>query len=347
MQIMPCPVLFAQVKMCKFCGKKHAMRKESCPALGKTCNKCHNENHFSVKCQSINLVENESYSDTTDEDELWLNAVHANKTTLTAVMNANNCSIRFQLDSGAQTNTIQKKYVRKEQVRPSSSTLRVYDSTPLKTLGEVDLPVTNPKSNEVMNVTFAVVSNKLQSLLGLQVIQKMNLITVNDEKFISMVDTTSDLGDLGEATLVVDNEVQPKTLPCRKLPLAIKDRDKSELDKLVDRGILVPVTTPTRWVSQMAVVHKANGKLRICIDPQALNSALLREHYKLSTLDDILPKLQKAKLFSKLDIKEAYWHVKLDDRSSLLTTMITPFGRYRWSRLPFGNLPEKTYRSFW
>lgn len=164
-------------------------------------------------------------------------------------MNANNCSIRFQLDSGAQTNTIQKKYVRKEQVRPSSSTLRVYDSTPLKTLGEVDLPVTNPKSNEVMNVTFAVVSNKLQSLLGLQVIQKMNLITVNDEKFISMVDTTSDLGDLGEATLMEDNEVQPKTLPCQKLPLAIKDRVKSELDKLEDRGILVPVTTPTRWVS--------------------------------------------------------------------------------------------------
>lgn len=133
------------------------MRKESCPAWGKTCSKYHKENHFSVKCQSINLVENESYSDTTDEDELWLNAVHANETTLTSVMNVNNCSIRFQLDSGAQTNTIQKKYVRKEQVRPSSSTLRVYDSTPLKTLGEVDLPVTNPKSNEVMNVTFAVV----------------------------------------------------------------------------------------------------------------------------------------------------------------------------------------------
>lgn len=39
-------------------------------------------------------------------------------------------------------------------------------------------------------------------------------------------------------------------------------------------------------------------------------------------------------LFSKLDIIEAY--VKLDDRLSMLTTMITPFGRYRWSKLPFG-----------
>lgn len=46
-------------------------------------------------------------------------------------------------------------------------------------------------------------------------------------------------------------------------------------------------------------------KWKICIHPQALTSALLCEHYKLPTLDDILPKLQKAKLCSKLDIKKA------------------------------------------
>lgn len=38
----------------------------------------------------------------------------------------------------------------------------------------------------------------------------------------------------------------------------------------------------------------------------------------------------------QLDMKEAYWHAKLDNESSLLTTMITPFGWYRWQRLPFG-----------
>lgn len=104
------------------------------------------------------------------------------KNTLTAVMNMNNCSVH--VDSGKQTNTIHKKYVRKEQVRPSSSTLCVIDLTPLKTLRVVHLPVSNPKSNKVMHITFAVVCNELQSLLGLQVIQKMNLITVNDEMFI-------------------------------------------------------------------------------------------------------------------------------------------------------------------
>lgn len=52
-----------------------------------------------------------------------------------------------------------------------------------------------------------------------------------DEKFILMVDTKS---DFGEATLDVEDEVQPNTLPCRKLPLLIKDRVKTERDKYVD-----------------------------------------------------------------------------------------------------------------
>jgi hypothetical protein len=76
--------------------------------------------------------------------------------------------------------------------------------------------------------------------------------------------------------------------------------------------------------------------LRICIDPQPLNEALMREHFKMPTLDDVLPQLHNAKIFTKRDVKEAFWHVQLDEESSLLTTMITPFGRYRWSRLPFG-----------
>ena len=84
----------------------------------------------------------------------------------------------------------------------------------------------------------------------------------------------------------------------------------------------------------MAVVHKRDGKLRICVD--RLNAALKREHYRLTMLDDVLPELKDAKVFSKLDVREAYWHVRLDEPSSELTTMNTPFGRYMWKRLPFG-----------
>ena len=53
---------------------------------------------------------------------------------------------------------------------------------------------------------------------------------------------------------------------------------------------MCPVNEPTKWVSQMATVRKANGKLRLCIHPQPLNVALIRKHYKLPTFDDVLPK---------------------------------------------------------
>ena len=76
------------------------------------------------------------------------------------------------------------------------------------------------------------------------------------------------MGDPGEATFRIHETVPPKILPCRKVPLAIRDDVKKELDRLIEKGVLVPVTKPNEWVSQMAVVHKRDGKLRICIDPQ-------------------------------------------------------------------------------
>ena len=50
----------------------------------------------------------------------------------------------------------------------------------------------------------------------------------------------------------------------------------------------------------------------------------------------MLPKLSKAKVFSTLDAKDGFYQVGLDEESSLKTTFWTPFGRYRYLRLPFG-----------
>ena len=87
----------------------------------------------------------------------------------------------------------------------------------------------------------------------------------------------------------------------------------------------------------MAVVRKSNGKLRICIDPQPLNTALMREHYRLTTLEDVLPKLANARIFSKLDIREAYYASQakrefepIDHDDNTIRTI------FRWTRLPFG-----------
>ena len=63
---------------------------------------------------------------------------------------------------------------------------------------------------------------------------------------------------------------------------------------------------------------------------------LLQERNQLPVLEDILPELTKVRVFSTVDLKSGYWHCVLAPESSVLTTFATPYGRYRWIRLPFG-----------
>lgn len=84
--------------------------------------------------------------------------------------------------------------------------------------------------------------------------------------------------------------------PPRKVSVALRDRLKEELDKLVREKVINPVTEPTNWVSSLVLVNKPE-KLRICIDPQDLNKALLRAHYPLPTIEDVATRLCKTKVF--------------------------------------------------
>ena len=114
---------------------------------------------------------------------------------------------------------------------------------------------------------------------------------------------------------------------------------KPELQKLVDDEVIAPVTKPTPWVSALLVTTKKDGGLRLCIDPKPLNRALQRSTYYMPTIDDVLPKLANAKVFSTFDAKSAFWMLKLDEPSSYLTTFETPFGRFRWLRCCYGISP--------
>ena len=82
--------------------------------------------------------------------------------------------------------------------------------------------------------------------------------------------------------------------------------------------------------------RKPSGKIRVCLDPKDLNKAILRDHHVTPTLEDILPLFKDAKYFSIVDAKSGYWNVELDEESSYLTTFNSPFGRYRFLRMPVG-----------
>ena len=136
--------------------------------------------------------------------------------------------------------------------------------------------------------------------------------------------------------LRIDEAVVPVVMPSRRVPVSVQSSLKTELDRLTDMQVITPVDEPTPWVNQMVATRKKTGEMRICIDPKELNKALLRERYILPIIEDSLHELGESRIFSKADLSSGYWHVKLDDESSLLTTFQTCFGRYRWLCLPFG-----------
>lgn len=67
-----------------------------------------------------------------------------------------------------------------------------------------------------------------------------------------------------------------------------------------------------------------------------LNEAVKRQHYSSPTPEDVYSKLTGKTIFTILDEKDGYWQIKLDESSSKLCTFNTPWGRYRFLRLPFG-----------
>ena len=67
----------------------------------------------------------------------------------------------------------------------------------------------------------------------------------------------------------------------------------------------------------------------------------------MPTLDDFLPELTEAKIFSVLVVKSGFWHIELDKSSSKLTTFGMPYERYRWSRMPFGIAPAPEIFQRW
>ena len=363
-----------KVIQCKFCAQKHERNREKCPAWQKSCKLCSGLNHFAACCENksskpvsssksktqkskkaVHCVDECSESESESERIGSVNAVDGkcrqpSKDEIFAEFLVDKKVVKFQVDCGASVNILPQQYVGKRGLHKCSKMLRMWNDSEVKPIGQCRVTITNPKNNKKYSVEFIVVKEAFTPLLGSQAIQQMGVISVNREKFTiaSVADTdpllskyasvfSGEVGKLpGLVHLETDPTCPPKVLPSRRAPVSLKGQFNHKLDNLVDYDVLASVDEPTSWVSQYVVATKKSGDLRICLDPAPLNQALRREHYQIPVLDDILPELSKARVFSKLDLKNGYWHCELDYESSLLTTFQTPKGRYRWKRLPFG-----------
>jgi RNase H-like domain found in reverse transcriptase/Reverse transcriptase (RNA-dependent DNA polymerase) len=364
----------AQEALCKFCGKQHVLVKERCPAWGKRCMMCQGRNHFAVRCSDknkkkpIHLLDESTKLESDTESVMVVETIAAIEPAakrLFAKFMIGEMPVRFQLDCGATVNVLPQKIYKSvsrdytlQRLQATNTKLVMYNKSTMIPSGKCRLTLTNPKNKNTHTIEVLIVNSSCNPILGARAVQEMDLLAVKSENIASVeememsnkltLDTIlTQFPDVfqgdgtfeGKLHLAMDKTVPPVKLAVRKVPIAMKDKLKNELDDLVARKIITPVSTPTDWISSMVAVNKSNGKLRLCLDPKPLNKALKRNHYPLATIEDILPDLSRAKVFSLLDTKNGYWHVQLDESSSELTTFGTPWGRYRWLRMPFGIAP--------
>lgn len=90
------------------------------------------------------------------------------------------------------------------------------------------------------------------------------------------------------------------------------------------------------WVSPMVPILKENGEVRICIDMQRANEAIIRENHPLPTMNEMLPNFRQTKYFSRLDIKNVFHQLEIDPDSCYITTFGTSKELFRYKRLMFG-----------
>src|SRR5690606_25331244 len=122
----------------------------------------------------------------------------------------------------------------------------------------------------------------------------------------------------------------------RPVPHSLRERIEDELNFLVENQILEPITT-SQWAVPIVPVLKSNGSVRICGDfKTSINRQLEVDQYPFPLISDILDKLSEGKLFSKIDIRQAYLHIEVVSDSSEFLVINTHKGLFRFKRLPYG-----------
>ena len=257
--------------------------------------------------------------------------------------------VRFKIDTGSEVNIIPLSVYRKlhnTPLRPVKYRIIAYSGHRVQPEGEATICINNCKLCMVVIKGGSPILGK-SACEQLQLVARIGMIeAVNGNEESNATDCNSTVKlfsdvfqGLGlietDAHIHVDPSVEPSIDPPRRIPHAIKDRVKIELDRMLDLGVIIEQTEPTEWVNSITIVRKPD-KIRICLDPTKLNRAIKRGAYPVRTVEEVSAKLHGSKVFSVLDAKSGYWQIQLDEYSSRLCTFNTPWGRYRYTRLPFG-----------
>ena len=133
-------------------------------------------------------------------------------------------------------------------------------------------------------------------------------------------------------------ELQPNTTPIAKQAYRMSPKDldelKKQLDDLIRHGFIQPSKSP--YGAPVLFVKKKDGSMRLCIDYRALNKSTIKNSYPLPRIDELLDRLGGSKYFSKIDLRNGYYQVRIAEEDIYKTAFRTRYGHYEFTVLPMG-----------
>nr|GEZ30211.1 reverse transcriptase domain-containing protein [Tanacetum cinerariifolium] len=153
--------------------------------------------------------------------------------------------------------------------------------------------------------------------------------------------------------ILMEVDYKPAVQHQRRVNPKIHDVIKKEVEKLLDAGLIYPISD-SPWVSPVHCVPKKGGftivenkeneliptrlvtRWRVCIDYRKLNEATYNDHFPLPFMDQMLERLAGNEYCCFLDGFFGYFQIPIDPRDQEKTTFTCPYGTFAYRRMPFG-----------
>ncbi|TKA33188.1 hypothetical protein B0A50_00741 [Salinomyces thailandicus] len=126
----------------------------------------------------------------------------------------------------------------------------------------------------------------------------------------------------------------PPHLPIYNLSGRELDVLREYLDKALEKGWIRPSKSPAG--APILFVPKADGSLRLYIDYRGLNKITVKNRYPLPLISELMDRLSRASIYTKLDLRDAYYRLRIREGDEWKTAFRTRYGHYEYTVMPFG-----------
>ena len=258
--------------------------------------------------------------------------------------------VNMELDTGVSVSLISEvtwsKLYSKKKLQKATTILRTYTGEKIQPLGSCSVEVKYKEEGAILPLL--VIKGNSPNLFGRNWLQYIrinwkSIHMVGNDKLQNILAKHQNVFGKGlghlrgyNAKIHVEQEAVPKFMKARPVAYAMKEKIEKELDRLMSLGILEPIQF-SEWASPIVPVLKSDGSVRICGDFKVtLNSVSKLDCHPIPRIEDLFATLGGGKLFSKLDMSQAYQQLELDKVSKQYTVINTHKGLFRYRRLPFG-----------